>query len=93
MKTISAKKIIRILEKIGFQKIRQKGSHVVMRHPDGRMSVIPVHKGEDIGPGLLLEIIKDTKLSKNEFFKKFPCYWRPNKICYSMPLWGEVIPQ
>jgi len=38
-----------------------------MRHPDGRMTVVPAHKGEDIGPGLLLEIIKDTKLSKEEF--------------------------
>lgn len=40
-----------------------------MRHPDGRMTVIPMHKGEDIGPGLLLEIIKDAKLSKEDFVK------------------------
>jgi predicted RNA binding protein YcfA (HicA-like mRNA interferase family) len=38
-----------------------------MRHADGRMTVVPIHRGEDIGPGLLLEIIKDTKLSKEEF--------------------------
>jgi predicted RNA binding protein YcfA (HicA-like mRNA interferase family) len=69
MKTLSAKKTIRALEKIGFRKARQKGSHVVMRHPDGRMTVIPMHKGEDIGPGLLLEIIKDAKLSKEDFVK------------------------
>jgi predicted RNA binding protein YcfA (HicA-like mRNA interferase family) len=68
MKPLTAKKTIRALRKIGFLKIRQKGSHVIMRHPDGRMTVVPIHKGEDIGPGLLLEIIKDTKLSKEEFF-------------------------
>jgi predicted RNA binding protein YcfA (HicA-like mRNA interferase family) len=68
MKPLPAKKVIRALEKIGFQKIRQKGSHLIMRHSDGRMTVIPIHQGEDIGPGLLLEIIKDTKLSKKEFF-------------------------
>jgi len=68
MKPLSAKKIIRALEKIGFRKIRQRGSHVIMRHSDGRMTVVPIHKGEDIGPGLLLEIIKDAKLSKEEFF-------------------------
>ena len=68
MKPLSAKKTIRVLEKIGFRKIRQKGSHVIMRHSDGRMTVVPIHKGEDIGPGLLLEIIKDAKLSKEEFF-------------------------
>jgi predicted RNA binding protein YcfA (HicA-like mRNA interferase family) len=67
MKQLPAKKIIRALEKVGFIKVRQKGSHVIMRHPDGRMTVVPIHRGEDIGPGLLLEIIKDTKLSKEEF--------------------------
>ena len=68
MKTLSAKKTIRALKKLGFQKIRQKGSHVIMRHRDGRITIVPIHKGEDIGPGLLLEIIKDTKISKEEFF-------------------------
>jgi predicted RNA binding protein YcfA (HicA-like mRNA interferase family) len=67
MKPLSAKKIIQALKKIGFLKVRQKGSHVIMRHPDGRMTVVPIHRSEDIGPGLLLEIIKDTKLSKEEF--------------------------
>jgi len=67
MKALSAKKTIRILEKIGFQKVRRKGSHVIMGHPDGRLTVVPMHKGEDIGPGLLLEIIKDTRLTKKEF--------------------------
>jgi len=38
-----------------------------MGHPDGRLTVVPMHKGEDIGPGLLLEIIKDTRLTKKEF--------------------------
>jgi predicted RNA binding protein YcfA (HicA-like mRNA interferase family) len=69
MKPVPARKIIRALGKIGFLKVRQKGSHVMMRHSDGRMTVVPVHRGEDIGPGLLIEIIKDTKLSKAEFFE------------------------
>ena len=67
MKPLTAKKTIRALGKIGFLKVRQKESHIIMRHPDGRMTVVPIHRGEDIGPGLLLEIIKDTKLSKEEF--------------------------
>jgi len=67
MKLLTAKRIIQVLKRIGFLKVRQKGSHVIMRHPDGRMTVVPIHRGEDIGPGLSLEIIKDTKLSKKEF--------------------------
>ena len=59
--------LIRILERLGFQKIRQKGSHVYFRHPDGRSTVIPYHKGEDIGKGLLHKILDDIELSVNQF--------------------------
>lgn len=37
-----------------------------MRHFDGRYTVIPVHAGETIGIGLLLKILKDTELSKDD---------------------------
>jgi predicted RNA binding protein YcfA (HicA-like mRNA interferase family) len=41
-----------------------------LRHPDGRITVVPVHAAEKIGPGLLLKIIKDAKLTKEEFLKQ-----------------------
>ena len=44
-------------DKIGFEKIGQTGSHIRYRHPDGRLTVIPVHGNEDIGRGLLHEIL------------------------------------
>ena len=66
---LSANKIIKILEKIGFQKVRQKGSHVFLKHPDGRTTVVPIHKGEEIGRGLLRKIIKDAKLTREDFLK------------------------
>jgi predicted RNA binding protein YcfA (HicA-like mRNA interferase family) len=40
-----------------------------LKHPDGRVTVVPVHKGEDIGKGLLRKIIKDARLSREEFLK------------------------
>jgi predicted RNA binding protein YcfA (HicA-like mRNA interferase family) len=40
-----------------------------LKHVDGRITVVPVHAGERIGVGLLLKIIKDAKLSKEEFLK------------------------
>lgn len=64
---IKPTQLIRILEHIGFQKIRQKGSHVFMRHADRRSTVVPVHKGEDISKGLLRKIINDIDLSVNQF--------------------------
>lgn len=59
--------LIRILNRLGFERIRQKGSHIYFRHPDGRSTVVPFHKGEDIGKGLLSEILKDIELSWEEF--------------------------
>jgi predicted RNA binding protein YcfA (HicA-like mRNA interferase family) len=69
LKPLPSKKVILILEKLGFKKIRQRGSHVFFRHADGRTTIVPIHKGEDIGRGLLQEIIKDTKLTKEIFLK------------------------
>ena len=61
------KKVIKALSKLGFKIVRRHGSHVVLKHPDGRLTVVPVHAGEDIGSGLLAKIIKDTGISKEEF--------------------------
>jgi predicted RNA binding protein YcfA (HicA-like mRNA interferase family) len=68
-KALPAEEVLRILETLGFEKIRQKGSHVFLRHSDGRATVVPVHRGEEIGRGLLSQIIKDAKLTKEEFLK------------------------
>jgi predicted RNA binding protein YcfA (HicA-like mRNA interferase family) len=67
LKPLPANQVIKALERTGFIRIRQKGSHLFLRHPDGRTTVVPIHKGEEIGRGLLQEIIKDAKLSKEEF--------------------------
>jgi predicted RNA binding protein YcfA (HicA-like mRNA interferase family) len=69
LKPQPANKIIKVLSKLGFKIVRKRGSHVVLKHPDGRLTVVPVHTGEDIGSGLLAKIIKDTGLSKEEFIK------------------------
>ena len=49
--------------------MRQKGSHLFMRHADGRSTVIPIHPGEELGRGILKEIISDTGMSKEEFLE------------------------
>ena len=65
--TISGKKFCKIFEKLGFEKIFGKGSHVRYKHADGRRTVVPVHGNEDLGKGLLLEILKQINLSKEEY--------------------------
>ena len=64
---LRANTVINVLEKVGFQVIRQKGSHLRMQHEDGRVVTIPVHPGKDIGRGLLIKILHDAELTKEEF--------------------------
>ena len=64
---ISGKKFCKILEKIGFEKIYGKGSHVRFKHSDGRRTVILLHGNENLGKGLLREILKQVKLTRKEF--------------------------
>lgn len=53
---LKPREIMRILEKMGFENIRQKGSHKQFRHPDGRSTTAPFHSGRDISPVLLRQI-------------------------------------
>jgi predicted RNA binding protein YcfA (HicA-like mRNA interferase family) len=66
---LKGREVIKILSRYGFNVIRVKGSHHFLRHPDGRCTVVPVHAGELIGPGLLLKILRDAELDKNDLKK------------------------
>lgn len=59
--------VVRALERGGFAVARIRGSHHFLRHPDGRVTVVPVHAGETIGPGLLGKILRDAGLEREEF--------------------------
>lgn len=67
---ISGKKLIGALKKLGFDVIRTKGSHNFLQHTDGRCTVVPVHKNETIGIGLLSKILRDCDLTKEELQEK-----------------------
>jgi predicted RNA binding protein YcfA (HicA-like mRNA interferase family) len=63
---LTGRQLIAALSKLGFRVVRVKGSHHFLQHADGRSTVVPVHAGEDIGPGLLSKILRDTKLARAE---------------------------
>jgi predicted RNA binding protein YcfA (HicA-like mRNA interferase family) len=65
----SGRAIIDVLKKRGFAVKRQKGSHVFLSHLDGRATVVPIHSGETIGPGLFAKILRDTELTRADFTK------------------------
>lgn len=66
---IKAKELEKVLINLGFEKIRQKGSHVFYRHLDGRYTTIPHHPSRDLSPSLLNKILKEIQLDKEEFKK------------------------
>ncbi len=62
--------LIKALEKLGFARTRKsKGSHFRYRHPNGRKTTVPVHKGNDISRGLLRKILRDVDISIEELKK------------------------
>jgi predicted RNA binding protein YcfA (HicA-like mRNA interferase family) len=60
------KELVRALERAGLTVDRSRGSHLFLRHPDGRTTTVPIHSGETIGPGLLRAILRDVELSVDE---------------------------
>jgi len=66
---LKARILIATLEQIGFEIVRQKGSHLRMRHPDGRVVTIPIHPAQDIKRGLLRKILRDADIKLDEFLK------------------------
>ena len=66
---VTGDELIGVLERVGFRVLRVKGSHHFLRHEDGRSTVVPVHSGETIGPGLLHRILRDCQLTADQLGK------------------------
>jgi predicted RNA binding protein YcfA (HicA-like mRNA interferase family) len=62
---ISGGEAIRILGKLGFSQVRQKGSHVILRHEDGRGCVVPAHR--ELKIGTLAGVLRQARVSVEEF--------------------------
>ncbi len=63
---LRGQQLIAALRKAEFEVIRVKGSHHFLRHPDGRCTVVPVHRGEVIGPGLMSRILRDCEMTSDQ---------------------------
>jgi len=64
---VTGKRRVAALARAGFAVVRTKGSHHLLKHPDGRRTVVPIHASEDIGPGLLMKIIRQCEMTRQEF--------------------------
>ena len=63
---LKPQEVVALLERLGFVQVRQRGSHRQFRHPDGRQTTVPFHKGRDISPILLRKIAVDIGLTVQE---------------------------
>jgi predicted RNA binding protein YcfA (HicA-like mRNA interferase family) len=66
---LTGQQVIAALRQAGFRVIRVKGSHHFLRHADGRCTVVPAHRGEIIGPGLMSKILRDCDMMRDELLK------------------------
>ena len=64
--SVRGERIVQALEKAGFKLARVSGSHHIMRHPDGRGTTVPVHKGRDVAKGTVRGILSDTGMTIEE---------------------------
>jgi predicted RNA binding protein YcfA (HicA-like mRNA interferase family) len=65
----TVRKLVRFLERHGYRRVRQTGSHLILEHPERRQLIIPVHRGE-LPKGLFLRILKDSGFSLEEYRKR-----------------------
>ena len=69
MPRVTGAHVVRSLRKVGFELVRQRGSHAIMKHPDGRSTVVPIHGGETIGVGLMSKIQRDVGIDRETFIE------------------------
>ncbi len=66
---LKPRQVIAALRQLGFVEVRQRGSHKQFRHSDGRVTTVPDHKGRDVAPGLLRQILEDIRVPAEDFLR------------------------
>lgn len=69
LRPTKVRKVVKALDKMGFKLERTHGSHLIFKHPDGRLTVVPRHGNQEIGRGLLRKIAEDARISAEDFAK------------------------
>ena len=67
LQIIDAEMMEKLLFLLGFEKTRQKGSHVFYRHPDGRITTVPHHRGRVLARPLIREILREIEITVDDY--------------------------
>jgi predicted RNA binding protein YcfA (HicA-like mRNA interferase family) len=61
-----SREVLKVLQKLGFEIKRQKGSHILLVHPDGRRTYVAMHT-KDLPKGTFYSILKQAEITIDEF--------------------------
>ncbi|MYC38553.1 MAG: type II toxin-antitoxin system HicA family toxin [Chloroflexi bacterium] len=67
MPTLRAREVLGGLYNLGFEFDHQRGSHIILKHPDGRWTTVPFHGSRDLERRLVRKILKDAQVSVADF--------------------------
>ena len=67
--SLKASEVVNGLQAMGFERVRQKGSHAIFHHQDCRRAPIPIHPTKTISPYLLSDILKQLEIDENKFLQ------------------------
>lgn len=67
LRSVRFREMEKVLLKLGFKAVRQKGSHVFFRHADGRTTTVPNHQGRDLARPLVREILREVEITPDLF--------------------------
>ena len=67
---LKPREVAALLMRLGFQEVRQRGSHRQYRHADGRGTTLPFHAGRDISPTLFRKIAPDIEVTVEELLQQ-----------------------
>ena len=67
LKLIDAKTMEKLVLRLGFEKVRQKGSHTFYRHSNGRVTTVPHHKAKVLARPLIREILREIEITIDDY--------------------------
>ena len=66
---LKTREVVKGFQAMGFEEVRQKGSHAIFHHHDCRRAPIPIHPAKTISPYLLSDILKQLKIDEKKFLQ------------------------
>jgi len=67
--SLKAREVVNGLQTMGFERVRQKGSHAIFHHQDCRRAPIPIHPAKTISPYFLSDILKQLEIDEDKFLQ------------------------